>query len=125
MSLKPYFIGLALIASAFITAQAAETVVPPGTGTLKTAIDSSAAGDVLLVKATAPQLAQILDKRCARLAQYEGGAVELYDLSNDPHRLENLYGQDGYGKITRELQRFHKSVKQADDVEWQETPVFD
>ena len=56
--------------------------------------------------------------------RYSNGEAELYNLSEDPHRLENLYGQDGYGKTTRELQRFHKSVKQADDVEWQETPVF-
>ena len=57
--------------------------------------------------------------------RYSNGEAELYDLSSDPHRLENLYGVDGYGKVTRELQRFHKSVKQADDVQWQETPVFD
>ena len=56
--------------------------------------------------------------------RYSNGEAELYDLSADPHRLENLYGQPGYGKVTRQLQRFHKSVKQADEVEWQETPTF-
>jgi len=57
--------------------------------------------------------------------RYSNGEAELYNLSQDPHRLENLYGRDGYGKVTRELQRFHKSIKRADDVEWQETPSFD
>jgi len=37
------------------------------------------AGDVMLVKATAPQLAQILDRRCARLPKGEGGTIA------DPH----------------------------------------
>ena len=56
--------------------------------------------------------------------RYSNGEAELYNLSEDPHRLENLHGRDGYGKVTRQLQRFHKSVKQADGVEWLETPGF-
>ena len=57
--------------------------------------------------------------------RYSNGEAELYDLSEDPHRLENLYGRPGYGAVTRDLKRFHKSVKQADGVEWQPTPIFD
>ena len=57
--------------------------------------------------------------------RYSNGEAELYNLSEDPHRLENRYGQDGYGKVTRQLQRFHKSVKRADGVEWLPTPEFD
>lgn len=30
---------------------------------------------------------------------------ELYDLSSDPHELNNLYGKPGYEKITKQLQR--------------------
>jgi N-acetylglucosamine-6-sulfatase len=56
--------------------------------------------------------------------RYSNGEAELYDLSADPHRLENLFGQPGYGKVTRDLQRFHKSVKQEDDVDWQAHPIF-
>jgi N-acetylglucosamine-6-sulfatase len=56
--------------------------------------------------------------------RYSNGEAEVYNLSTDPHRLENLYGVEGYGEVTRDLQRFHKSVKQGDDVEWQETPDF-
>ena len=56
--------------------------------------------------------------------RYSNGEAELYNLSEDPYRLENLYGRDGYGKVTRDLQKLHKSVKQADDVEWLDTPSF-
>jgi hypothetical protein len=31
--------------------------------------------------------------------------MELYDLRNDPLELHNVYGQKGYEKITRQLQR--------------------
>ena len=57
--------------------------------------------------------------------RYSNGEAELYNLSEDPNRLQNLYGLEGYRKTTRELQRMHKTVRQADAVEWQETPVFD
>jgi arylsulfatase A-like enzyme len=57
--------------------------------------------------------------------RYSNGEAELYNLSEDPHRLQNLYGQKGYGKVTRDLKRMHKKLKQADQVRWQETPVFD
>ena len=57
--------------------------------------------------------------------RYSNGEAELYNLSEDPHRLENLYDRKGYGKVTRELKRMHRSVKRADDVGWEETPVFD
>jgi arylsulfatase A-like enzyme len=57
--------------------------------------------------------------------RYSNGEAELYNLSEDPHRLDNLFGRDGYRKVTRQLQRLHKSVKRADSVEWQPTPEFD
>ena len=57
--------------------------------------------------------------------RYSTGEAELYNLTEDPHRLENLYGQPGYGKVTRAMQRFHKSIKQADGEEWLPTPEFD
>ena len=56
--------------------------------------------------------------------RYSNGEAELYDLSADPDRLENLFGQPGYAKVTRDLQRFHKSVKREDDVHWQPAPDF-
>jgi arylsulfatase A-like enzyme len=57
--------------------------------------------------------------------RYSNGEAELYDLTEDPNRLQNLYGRDGYGKITRQLQRMHKSIKQAHDVQWVEAPNLD
>lgn len=57
--------------------------------------------------------------------RYSNGEAELYNLSEDPHRLENLYGKRGYGKVTRDLKRMHKSLKRADKVTWRETPAFD
>jgi arylsulfatase A-like enzyme len=57
--------------------------------------------------------------------RYSSGEAELYNLSEDPQRLENLYGRTGYRKITRQLQRFHKAVKRADKVRWLPTPEFD
>jgi N-acetylglucosamine-6-sulfatase len=57
--------------------------------------------------------------------RYRNGEAELYDLTDDPYRLENLYGRKGYGKVTRDLKRFHKKLKQADAVQWQETPSFE
>lgn len=57
--------------------------------------------------------------------RYRNGEAELYNLSEDPDRLQNLYGQPGYGSVTRDLKRFHKSVKREDAVEWQPTPLFD
>jgi arylsulfatase A-like enzyme len=57
--------------------------------------------------------------------RYSNGEAELYNLSEDPNRLENLYGRDGFGKITRQLQRMHKSLKRAHDVEWVVAPNLD
>jgi arylsulfatase A-like enzyme len=57
--------------------------------------------------------------------RYSNGEAELYDLSADPHRLENLSGLKAYAKIERDMQRFHKSIRQADRVEWQDNPVLE
>jgi arylsulfatase A-like enzyme len=57
--------------------------------------------------------------------RYSNGEAELYNLSEDPHRLENLYGKKGYRKVTRDLKRMHKSLKQGDAVTWQEGPAFE
>ena len=56
--------------------------------------------------------------------RYSNGEAELYDLTADPHRLQNLYGQPGYGSVIKDLKRFHKGVKRDDKVEWQPTPTF-
>lgn len=52
------------------------------------------------------------DAYLKQLIEREGGRKdpdvkysELYDLQNDPHELHNLYGQPGYEKITKELQK--------------------
>jgi N-acetylglucosamine-6-sulfatase len=57
--------------------------------------------------------------------RYRNGEAELYNLTEDPDRLENVFGQPGYRAVTRDLQRFHKSVKREDEVEWQPHPVFE
>ena len=57
--------------------------------------------------------------------RYSSGESELYNLTEDPNQLENLSGKKQYAKIERDMQRFHKSVRQADRVEWQPTPLFE
>jgi N-acetylglucosamine-6-sulfatase len=54
---------------------------------------------------------------------YSDGEAELYDLTHDPYRLDNLHGLAAFHAVERDLQRFHKSVKQADGVTWQADPV--
>ena len=56
--------------------------------------------------------------------RYSNGEVELYNLSEDPYRLENLSAEPGYAAVTRDLKRLHRSLRQADDVDWQPTPSF-
>ena len=37
---------------------------------------------------------------------------ELYDLQNDPTEMHNLYGKEGYEKITKELKSELKRLQQ-------------
>lgn len=41
---------------------------------------------------------------------------ELYDLKNDPHEMNNLYGKPGYEKVTAKMMKeLKKLIKQYDD----------
>ncbi|MFY9117789.1 MAG: sulfatase/phosphatase domain-containing protein, partial [Dysgonamonadaceae bacterium] len=40
---------------------------------------------------------------------------ELYDLQTDPNEMHNLYGKDGYEKITKELKSELKRLQQKYD----------
>jgi len=41
---------------------------------------------------------------------------ELYDLKNDPHEMNNIYGKKGYEKITAQLkQQLNKLIDQYED----------
>ncbi len=43
---------------------------------------------------------------------------ELFDLTKDPHELNNLYGQKGYDKITKDLKdKLEQLIKQYNDEE--------
>ena len=42
---------------------------------------------------------------------------ELYDLQNDPHELNNLYGRPGYEKITKQLQKELDTYRKAQKVD--------
>ena len=42
---------------------------------------------------------------------------ELYDLQNDPHELNNLYGKPGYEKITKQLQKELDAYRKAQKVD--------
>ena len=42
---------------------------------------------------------------------------ELYDLQNDPHELNNLYGKPGYEKITKQLQKELDAYRKAQNVD--------
>lgn len=42
---------------------------------------------------------------------------ELYDLQNDPHELNNLYGKPGYEKITKQLQKQLDAYRKAQKVD--------
>ena len=42
---------------------------------------------------------------------------ELYDLSTDPHELNNLYGKPGYEKITKQLQQQLNSYRKSLNID--------
>jgi len=45
----------------------------------------------------------------------------LYDLSTDPHEMNNLYGKKGFEKITVRLkEQLNKLIDQYDDAEAKE-----
>lgn len=56
-----------------------------------------------------------LDLRLVRTKRYKAifelgsGTGELYDLENDPHELDNLFGDPGHSKILKEMEEFMKS----------------
>ena len=42
---------------------------------------------------------------------------ELYDLQNDPHELNNLYGKPGYEKITKQLQKQLDTYRKTQNID--------
>ncbi|MBR4936550.1 MAG: DUF4976 domain-containing protein, partial [Bacteroidaceae bacterium] len=51
-------------------------------------------------------------------------AWELYDLQSDPHELNNIYGQPGTERITKQLKKELKKLQQQyDDPILQEHPL--
>ena len=42
---------------------------------------------------------------------------ELYDLQNDPHELNNLYGKPGYEKITKQLQKQLDTYRKTKNID--------
>lgn len=47
-----------------------------------------------------------------------GGREELYDLSADPHQLENLAGRPAYAPVLRDMRSFKARVWKRHDVRW-------
>jgi len=50
--------------------------------------------------------------------RYQTGEEELYDLTNDPHRLVNLAGRAAYAAVRRDLRGFWREVWVRDGVKW-------
>ena len=42
---------------------------------------------------------------------------ELYDLQNDPHELNNLYGKPGYERITKQLQKQLDTYRKTQNID--------
>lgn len=51
-------------------------------------------------------------------ARYKGGEEELYNISKDPHHLNNLARKPAFKKVLNDMRRFHRQVWDADDVEF-------
>jgi len=49
-------------------------------------------------------------------ARYKGGEEELYNISKDPHHLDNLAGKPAFRFVLRDMRRFHDQVWFGDDV---------
>jgi arylsulfatase A-like enzyme len=54
--------------------------------------------------------------------EYATGEEELYDLSADPHQLENVVGRRAYAEVRSDLRRFlHEGVVKPDHVRFRRT----
>lgn len=49
-------------------------------------------------------------------ARYKGGEEELYNISKDPHHLNNLAGKPAFRFVLRDMRRFHDQVWKRDGV---------
>lgn len=49
-------------------------------------------------------------------ASYKGGEEELYDISKDPHHLNNLAHKRAHKKVLNDMRRFHQQVWADDGV---------
>ncbi len=58
------------------------------------------------------------DRTLWAFTRYQTGEEELYDLTNDPHRLLNLAGRAPYAEVRRELRGFWRAVWDRDGVRW-------
>lgn len=50
--------------------------------------------------------------------KYKGGDEELYDISKDPHHLNNLAGKTAYKQVLDDMRRFHQRVWNRDEVKY-------
>ena len=50
--------------------------------------------------------------------KYRTGKEELYDLTRDPHRLDNLAGKSAHKKVLSDMRRFWRGVWNGDGVAW-------
>jgi N-acetylglucosamine-6-sulfatase len=56
--------------------------------------------------------------------RYSSGEEELYDLTQDPHRLRNLAGKERHADVLRDMRRFVRQVWERDGVRWREQISF-
>jgi arylsulfatase A-like enzyme len=61
------------------------------------------AGDAFMPGYPVPDFYGIRDARGYTYVEYNNGERELYDLTTDPHQLDNVYGKPGYAGIQSEL----------------------
>ncbi len=50
--------------------------------------------------------------------RYHNGEEELYDITNDPHKLKNVVHKAEYQQVRADLRSFWKAVKARGDVRW-------
>jgi arylsulfatase A-like enzyme len=58
------------------------------------------------------------DDRLWAFTRYRNGEEELYDLTADPHRLDNLARRPAYKPVLRDMRDFWRRVWKRDDVSW-------